>query len=284
MIEPDKDERQGEPAEPTESVQHVEPIGYADETVPYALPQQRNWKYYLQARYSIPAVLSFCIIFCSVIAAVTFDRINASMTTMATATTVANKTDMTKTALALAHAHATATVAAHVHASATANSQAAAALAQSNATATSVALAQAQATATVISQSTLTPVVHQPVSYEAEADANTLAGGAKVVACDTCSGGKKVGYVGYSGTLQFNNIVVNSPGNYTLTLYYCTSETRTVYISVNGANATPVSMAPTGSFTTVGTQSISVQLNQGSNTITLSNHDTWAPDFDRIVV
>ena len=38
-------------------------------------------------------------------------------------------------------------------------------------------------------------------SYEAEAAANTIAGGAGVAACATCSGGEKVGFVGEGGTL-----------------------------------------------------------------------------------
>src|SRR5438445_546301 len=45
------------------------------------------------------------------------------------------------------------------------------------------------------------PPPGQCVSYEAEADNNTLTGSAFVLSCPTCSGGQKVGYVGSnSGT------------------------------------------------------------------------------------
>jgi len=44
---------------------------------------------------------------------------------------------------------------------------------------------------------------------------NTLAGGAGMVSCGTCSGGNKVGNVGNNaGTLQFNSVNGASAWNY----------------------------------------------------------------------
>jgi hypothetical protein len=122
-------------------------------------------------------------------------------------------------------------------------------------------------------------------SYEAESASNTLAGGAAVAACGTCSGGNKVGYVGNnSGTLQFNGIAAASAGNYTLTIYYLSAEARSVQISVNGGAVTSVSLPSTGSWTTVGSAQATVSLNAGNNTIRFSNSSGWAPDFDRITL
>ncbi|WP_199731753.1 DUF4832 domain-containing protein [Cohnella endophytica] len=124
------------------------------------------------------------------------------------------------------------------------------------------------------------------VSYEAEASANTLAGGAAVSACSTCSGGSKVGYVGNNaGTLQFNGVNASTAGTATLTISYLNGDaSRTAQLSVNGGTAVTVTFPSTGGWTTVGTVQTQVQLNAGNNTIKLSNSSGWAPDFDRIQV
>lgn len=62
-------------------------------------------------------------------------------------------------------------------------------------------------------------------SYEAEASINTLAGGAAVATCSTCSGTKMVGFLGNGGTLQFNNVNAASSGSYTLTLSFIDGDT-----------------------------------------------------------
>src|SRR5206468_1483032 len=62
------------------------------------------------------------------------------------------------------------------------------------------------------------PTPGQCVSFEAEADVNTLGGSAFILDCPTCSGGLKVGYVGSNdGTLQFNNVGVVATDTYTVT-------------------------------------------------------------------
>ncbi len=127
-------------------------------------------------------------------------------------------------------------------------------------------------------------------TYEAEASANTLAGGAVVAACSPCSNGQKVGYVGNNaGTLQFNGISAPSAGSYTVTIYFVNGDSgvRTAQMSVNGGSAVTLSFPVTGSWTTVSTVTQTVTLNAGSsNTIKFSNTTagSWAPDFDRIVV
>ena len=121
-------------------------------------------------------------------------------------------------------------------------------------------------------------------SYEAEAPANTLAGGAVVSTCSTCSGGAKVGYVGNGGTLTFNNISVPSAGTYRVTLVYCSGDPRPAMVSVNGGAPQALSFASTGSFNTTGTMTVSLPLNAGNNTIQLGDPAAYTPDFDRIIV
>ncbi len=125
------------------------------------------------------------------------------------------------------------------------------------------------------------------VSYEAESSASTLAGGAKVATCSACSGSKKVGYIGLSGTLQLNNVQATSAGTATVTIYYVDGDTgRSAQISVNGGAATTIAFHGTNNanWNFVQSLTISVALNTGSNTIKFSNATAATPDIDRITV
>ncbi|MBB6734675.1 DUF4832 domain-containing protein [Cohnella zeiphila] len=123
-------------------------------------------------------------------------------------------------------------------------------------------------------------------SYEAEAAGNALAGGAAVAACPGCSGGFKVGYVGNnSGTLTFNGVLASAAGSYTLTIAYLNGDaSRPVSVSVNGGTALNLTLPGTGGWDQVGTQTATVALQSGSNTIKLFIAGGWSPDFDRILV
>jgi hypothetical protein len=123
-------------------------------------------------------------------------------------------------------------------------------------------------------------------SYEAEAAANTIAGGASVAACPTCSGGGKVGFVGEGGTLTVNGVSVPAAGTYQVTIAYLDGSAtgRQADVSVNGGTAQLVQFTPTGSFSTVGTMTIPLTLTAGDNTIEFGNPSAYTPDFDRIIV
>jgi hypothetical protein len=125
-------------------------------------------------------------------------------------------------------------------------------------------------------------------AYQAAAAGNTLAGGAVTQTCTTCYGGQKVGYVGDGGTLTFNDVTVPAAGTYRVTLVYCDGDTgttgRQADVSANGGTPQLLSFTPTGSFSTVGAQTVSLALNAGANTIELSNPGAYAPDFNEIVV
>jgi hypothetical protein len=121
-------------------------------------------------------------------------------------------------------------------------------------------------------------------SYEAEAPANTLTGGAVVQSCPACSGGAKVGYVGNGGTLTFNNVNVASAGTYRVTLVYCSGDPRPAMISANGGTPQTLSFPSTGSFSTTGTMTVPLPLTAGNNMIEIGDPNAYAPDFDRIIV
>ena len=133
-----------------------------------------------------------------------------------------------------------------------------------------------------VSASDATPPL--ATSYEAESPANTLAGGAVLASCSTCSGGEKVGFVGNGGTLTFNNITAPTAGTYNVTIVYCTGNVRPAMVSVNGGTPQALSFASTGSFNTTGTMTVPLSLNAGNNTIEFGDPNAYTPDFDRIIV
>jgi hypothetical protein len=160
------------------------------------------------------------------------------------------------------------------------------AIAQSELVATQAAQAQAKLTV-VVQTNAMAPKTAQsyhPRSYEAASPANLLSGGARVIDCRSCPGGKRVGFVGHGGILQFMNVVVSQTGNYTLRIYYSSSNNRTAYIRTNGGPGFAVAFPSTGSFSRVLTRTVVVHLNKGTNVIMFYNNDNWAPDFDKIVV
>jgi len=132
-------------------------------------------------------------------------------------------------------------------------------------------------------------------TYEAEATANILAGGAKRKTYDAlhASGGSFVGDLGNGGKIQFNRIKASHSGDYILTIYYISRDTRpakllvndvqigdTIFFQSNGDNSS--SWDPDG----MGWKMIPITLNEGSkNTITIQAFDDlWAPNFDRITL
>jgi len=132
-------------------------------------------------------------------------------------------------------------------------------------------------------------------TYEAEATANNLSGGAKAKDYDAlhASGGKFVGDLGLGGAIKFNRIKASHSGDYILTIYYVSKDTRpakllvndvqigdTIYFQSNGDCTS--SWNPDG----MGWKMIPITLTEGSqNTITIKAFDDlWAPNFDRITI
>lgn len=132
------------------------------------------------------------------------------------------------------------------------------------------------------------PLIYRnaPIFYEAEACGNILTGTAKTANATEASGGLDVGYVGNGANnfLQFNGISVSAAGTFTFTIYYLCGEVRTASISINGGTATTVSFPSTGSYTKVGSVTVSIMLAAGDNTIRFSNSSAYAPDFDRVTL
>ncbi|NLJ96885.1 MAG: hypothetical protein GX321_06990 [Clostridiales bacterium] len=123
------------------------------------------------------------------------------------------------------------------------------------------------------------------VYYEAESEDNILSGASVIANSVTCSGTKKVGYVGNGpeNTLEFN-IEVKKEGTYRAILYYCSGENRKTYVSVNGGPEFELSGLNSGSYDNPEKIEFDVSLKVGVNVIKFSEPTYYAPDFDRLAI
>lgn len=132
-------------------------------------------------------------------------------------------------------------------------------------------------------------------TYEAESNKNTLAGNPqrKTYSALHASGGSFVGDLGNGGKIQFNRIKATHDGEYILTLYYMSRDTRPAKLFVNGEQiGDTIIFKDNGDCTSswdpdgMGWKMIPIQLKKGSaNTITIQAFDNlWAPNFDRITI
>jgi hypothetical protein len=124
-----------------------------------------------------------------------------------------------------------------------------------------------------------------PVSYEAEAA--ELAGASVVSACPTCSGGKKVRFVGgaKANSVTFGAVTAATAGSYRLTITYeLDATTRTFELAVNGGTGTAVPIAGGAGWSMPASMTTTVTLKAGTNTIRLYNNTANAPDLDKITI
>jgi chitodextrinase len=131
-----------------------------------------------------------------------------------------------------------------------------------------------------------TPAAGGPVSYEAEASGNTLSGNASAGDCSACSGGKKVGNLGGTGTVAVNHVTAPRDGTYLMKLDYTDGDTgRTMIITTGGTSFQQ--FLPGSNDNDWGTPrsiTVPVQLKAGDNTITFGNATDYAADVDRITL
>ncbi|MEK4994345.1 hypothetical protein BK121_09330 [Paenibacillus odorifer] len=121
-------------------------------------------------------------------------------------------------------------------------------------------------------------------SYEAEADGNILTGNASISDHPAASGGKKVGGMYQGSSLLFNNVTVSEPGNYKITVYYISGDSRPFNISANGGDKQFEEPSKTVDWDTVGTYDVTLPLNSGANTILIDDNNWYSPDIDKIVI
>lgn len=121
-------------------------------------------------------------------------------------------------------------------------------------------------------------------TYEAEADGNAMTGNASISEHPAASGGQKVGGMYQGSTLQFNHVTVSESGNYKITVYYFSGDSRPFNISANGGDKQFEEPPKTVDWDTVGTYDVTLPLNAGENSILIDDNNWYSPDIDKIVI
>jgi len=135
---------------------------------------------------------------------------------------------------------------------------------------------------------TTTPF-EQPVFtlFEAEADGNTMANGArKVTGDDACSNDAFAGWIGSGASVTMNNVTVPTAGKYNMTLYFMTGDTRSTFIKWNDGPENMYSYTSTGGYEgrNMGMRTYTVNLKSGVNNIQFGNATGWGINVDRVVI
>ncbi|GAB3406178.1 fibronectin type III domain-containing protein [Flindersiella endophytica] len=134
-----------------------------------------------------------------------------------------------------------------------------------------------------------TPAAGGPSAYEGEN--GVLGGQATLSDCSACSGGRKVGYLGGSGTLTMNGLRAPADGTYLLRIAYTDGDssrqgTVTMNGTADGGTAYWVNFHGTGDndWSSVQEVVVPVELKAGDNTIEFANPGGYMPDIDRVLL
>lgn len=121
------------------------------------------------------------------------------------------------------------------------------------------------------------------LSYEAESAEQA---GARTRRVRSASGGRVAGDLDRSGDHVTFTVSVPAAGRYTVTFYYICggAESRVAVISVNSGTPTAPSFSSTGSWETIGSRALPIDLAAGTNRIRFASNGSLAPDLDRITV
>jgi uncharacterized protein YkwD len=120
--------------------------------------------------------------------------------------------------------------------------------------------------------------------YEAEAAGNRLTGIAQRATCRPCSGGQRVGWIGFENRLTFHGVMAARSGSVTVHVSYSSPDERQARLRLNEGGNVLLSFPPTGSAERTGTLDVTLRLRTGENLLTFSNPSAWAPDIDKLTV
>ncbi|MFC9559429.1 glycoside hydrolase family 98 domain-containing protein [Agromyces sp. NPDC056965] len=122
-------------------------------------------------------------------------------------------------------------------------------------------------------------------TYEAESAGNTLTGSAVVRSKSTASGGSVVGELGAGAgnAVTIEGVTARTSGPVTLRVAAVTGEDRDFWVSVNGATAVKLAV-PGHSWDEPTIVEMTVDLAEGTNSISFGNPSAYAPDLDAVVV
>lgn len=122
------------------------------------------------------------------------------------------------------------------------------------------------------------------LSTEYEAEHGILSEGATIQDCGSCSNNKQVGNLGGSPDNYFTyDLDILVAGDYRMDLSFSSGDPRSIFIQVN--NKAPVEVVcDSGDWSTVGSISLALSFDQGSNTIKFFNDHNYGPNIDKFTL
>lgn len=122
-----------------------------------------------------------------------------------------------------------------------------------------------------------------------EAETAELAGSSAIVTCTTSSNGALVNMgATASNAIRFNDILVNTTGNYLVDIHYISGADRNMRVSLNGEPFTTQSFITSGAWCFAGgspkVKTVEMTLVQGNNSIEFRPTGVDAPFIDKIVI
>jgi len=131
------------------------------------------------------------------------------------------------------------------------------------------------------------PGAKPEANYEAEAA--TLSGGARVLDCKGCSGGKVSGYIGgpSNGAVTFAAVQSPKSGRRTARIMFTNGDKtqRFAKVAANGGPSQRVAFLPSPDGATPATSVVHLDLKEGVNSIKISAFEQgYGPDLDRIIL
>lgn len=129
-----------------------------------------------------------------------------------------------------------------------------------------------------------------PTEESYEAEKATLSGGARVLICSGCSGGKLAGYLGGSekGVVTFENVVSDTAERKSVRIFAPNGDKtqRFAMVTVNGGNAVKIAFLPSRAGSVPAVSVANLDFNAGANTVKIESlgDGSWGPDLDRLMV
>ena len=98
---------------------------------------------------------------------------------------------------------------------------------------------------------------------------------------ENCSGGQMASWLGKKAQndLQWRNVYVDEEGDYDMQIFFLSAENRNISISVNGGISKRLS-CNSGSWSKVGSKTVRIHLQAGTNVVRLFNTSGWMPNID----
>lgn len=100
------------------------------------------------------------------------------------------------------------------------------------------------------------------------------------------SGGMVAGWLGKkaSNDLQWKHVYSDEGGEYKLTIKFVSGENRNMTVNLNGQDVKTFTGCNSGSWGSIGTKTLTVNLEPGDNVIRIYNKSAWMPSIDCMTV